>query len=262
MSYPARQGSYHSGWRDPFTEIEAMRRRLEELFPQGSAQVEAAGWTGGLDLEETGDGWVLEAPLPGVPPEAVDVELTDRELAIRGEATSHQREPSGRPHRFSYRFPLPGEVMADRVEARLEHGVLTVRLPRSSARSRKIPIGGSTGIRTSADEQPTEPLPRARSSSHTPSSGEASPPGTAPTTAPPYHDQATTQPGAGYQEPDYSDYPDTSATGRSPVPGQDPLPPGYPALSQEPVTPEDDYPGQPPFFPWPNHSRSDQDHPT
>lgn len=233
MSYPARHGSYHSGSWDPFAELDAMRRRLEQLFDWESSRSGPTERASGVALGETGDGWVLEAPLPGVPPDAVDIELTERDLTIRGEAISRHAEFGTAPHRFSYRIPLPGEVLVDQVAATLEHGVLTVRLPRSPrAASRKIPINPDvgTGIRTSADEHPTEPLPR-------PSPGWTAAPGevprsedaSEPTTAPPY---------------------------------QEPPPAGYPILGHEPLMPGIEGPDQRPFFPWPNHSRSDQDHPT
>jgi len=266
MSYPARHGSYHSGWWDPSAELDAMRRRLEQLLAWESSRNGPTERASGVALGETGDGWVLEAPLPGVPPTAVDVELTERDLIIRGEAISRQAEVNTAPRRFSYRIPLPGEVLADQVQATLEYGVLTVRLPRSPrAASRRIPVNIDPGtrVRTSADEQPTEPLPR-RSPDRTAAPGQVPQSSDAPepTTAPPYQEPASIQPDAGYQEPGYSDRPDEPATGRSLVPGQDSPPPEYPIIGQESAAPGSEYPGQPSFFPWPNHSRSDQDHPT
>lgn len=280
MSYPARQGFHYpqAGWWDPFAEVDAMRRRLEQLFPGESA---APGWTGDIEVIETDDGWTVQAPLPGVPPEAVTVTLTDREVQIEGEVVSRQAGQESRL--FRYRVTLPGEVLAERVTAALEHGALTVTLPRSQrAASRTIPVttpGGAT--RTSADEHPTEPLPRTRSSSHTPAPGPTQPDdadtaGVEPTTAPPYQgavhpdhgldpdtpyqaqplyqDQADTQPGAGYQQPDQGE---DSVSARHPVPGQEP-----PSTGREGSMPGQHYPGEPPYLPWPNHSKSDQDHPT
>lgn len=259
-----------------------MRRRLEQLFPGESA---TPGWTGDIEVTDTDDGWTVQAPLPGVPPEAVTVTLTDRELQIEGEVVSRQAEPESRL--FRYRVRLPGEVLADQVTATLEHGVVTVTLPRSQrAAGRRVPVttpGG--GTRTSADEHPTEPLPRTRSSSHTPTPGPTQPDdaGVEPTTAPPYQgagdpdtdvgpdapyrdradaqptyrDQAGTQPGAGYQQPEQGE---DSVSARHPVPAQESPPAGH--GSHGPERPAQHYPGQPPYLPWPNHSKTDQDHPT
>lgn len=293
MSYPARQGFHYpqAGWWDPFAEVDAMRRRLEQLFPGEPA---TPGWTGDIEVTETDDGWTVEAPLPGVPPEAVTVTLTDREVQIEGEAVSRQAEQESRL--FRYRVTLPGEVLTDSVAATLEHGVLTVTLPRSQpATGRRVPVTTpGSGTRTSADEHPTEPLPRTRSSrtrssSHTPASGPEDPDtaGVEPTTAPPYQgaaqadpdegpqpdapyrdqadaqplyqDQAGAQPGAGYQQPDQSE---DSVSARHPVPGQESPPAGQASLGPEVSRAGQHYPGPPPYLPWPNHSKTDQDHPT
>jgi len=284
MSYPARQGFHYPqpGWRDPFAEVDALRRRLEQLFPEEPA---TPGWTGGVEVTETDDGWTVEAPLPGVPPDAVTVNATDRELHIEGETVSYQAGKESR--QFRYRVMLPGEVLADRATAVLEHGVLTVTLPRSpQTASRRVPVTtpGST-TRTSADEHPTEPLPRTRSSSQPPAPGsiqpdEADTAGVEPTTAPPYQgaahpdpdhepqpetpyqDQARIQPGAGYREPDQNEHPEDPVTARHPVPGQESPPTGPAAIGREGPRPGQHYPGQPPYLPWPNHSKTDQDHPT
>lgn len=289
MSYPARQGFHYpqAGWRDPFAEVDAMRRRLEQLFPGGPA---TPGWTGDIEVTETDDGWTVEAPLPGVPPEAVTVNVTDRELQIEGESVSPQAGKESRM--FRYRVMVPGEVLVDRATAVLEHGVLTVTLPRSQrAASHRVPVttpGGAT--RTSADEHPTEPLPRTRSSGHTPAtrSDDADTAGVEPTTAPPYQGavpldtdhgpqpdapyldqagtgtrpEAGTQPGAGFQQPDQSESAEESVSARHPVPGQESPPAGHASIGREGSRPGQHYPGPPPYLPWPNHSKTDQDHPT
>lgn len=262
MSYPARQGFHYpqAGWRDPFAEVDAMRRRLEQLFPGGPA---TPGWTGDIEVTETDDGWTVEAPLPGVPPEAVTVNVTDRELQIEGESVSPQAGKESRL--FRYRVMVPGEVLADRATAVLEHGVLTVTLPRSQrAASHRVPVttpGGAS--RTSADEHPTEPLPRTRSSGHTPAtrSEDADTAGVEPTTAPPY--QGAAHPDADHgPQPDQGEPAEESVSARHPVPGQEPPPAGHASIGREGSRPGQHYPGPPPYLPWPNHSKTDQDHPT
>jgi HSP20 family protein len=76
----------------------------------------------------------------------VDVELIGNELAISGE--SRQREHEGtlrtqmrRIGRFEYRVTLPDHVESDKVEAKLDDGLLTVRIPKSErAQRRKIEV--------------------------------------------------------------------------------------------------------------------------
>jgi HSP20 family protein len=64
------------------------------------------------------------------------VEVRDAELRISGQL-DEEREREGTPRRrmrrmgrFEYRTALPAEVDPDQVEARLDNGVLTVRVPR------------------------------------------------------------------------------------------------------------------------------------
>ncbi|GAB2971367.1 Hsp20 family protein [Amycolatopsis acidiphila] len=80
--------------------------------------------------------------------EDVAVDLTGNRLAVTGELKAQERE--GRFHRrtrrtgkFSYRVPLPRGVDGDKVEAALENGVLTVRVPKAEpAQPRRIEITG------------------------------------------------------------------------------------------------------------------------
>lgn len=248
MSYPGRQDSRYpeSGLRDPFAEIDAIRRRLDQLYLDLSGQPRIVEWTGEVDTQETEEGWVLEAPLPGVPPEAVDIELTDRELSIQGEtpASRSQDSGNGQPRRrFSYRLALPGEIDADDAEASLRHGVVTVRLPRSRRIiSRKVPLSTASNVRdpgviadpagdghavASAETQPTEPLPRPRSftpeprkdtdqlSAGGPQSVEGAPDLDTPEVDGLSHEALEPTTGPPYQEPEYAGHPDDSALNHS-----------------------------------------------
>jgi HSP20 family protein len=92
---------------------------------------------------------VLEAELPGVKREDVDIELVGTELAITGEMkekgrTGAVRRRTRRTGRFDYRVTLPEQVQAEQIEASLAEGVLTVRVPKSErAQRKKIAVKGS-----------------------------------------------------------------------------------------------------------------------
>jgi HSP20 family protein len=99
-----------------------------------------------VDIEETEDGWVVEAELPGVDKKDVTVELRDSELTITGEIKERKRvgilrRRTRRKGRFEYRVTLPGEADAEGIDASLHDGVLAVRVPKSErARSRRIDV--------------------------------------------------------------------------------------------------------------------------
>lgn len=92
----------------------------------------------------------VEAELPGVAEDALEITVVENELTIAG-----RREPDLGEHvrvlrrerptgEFRRVVALPFEVAADEVDATLEHGVLTVRLPKApSARPRTIPVNAS-----------------------------------------------------------------------------------------------------------------------
>ena len=103
-----------------------------------------------LDVRDTGDEVRVEAELPGIDDDDLDVSLTDDRLTIRGEKRT-EHEDTGRDYYRHERFygafhrsvPLPCEVEANRAEATFRKGVLTVRLPKSRAareRTRRIPV--------------------------------------------------------------------------------------------------------------------------
>lgn len=82
------------------------------------------------------------------PRDDITVDLAGSELAVTGELTERERRGlfryrTRRTGRFSYRAWLPRDIEADRVEATLANGVLTVRVPKSeAARPRRIAVRG------------------------------------------------------------------------------------------------------------------------
>jgi len=104
-----------------------------------------------VNVWEKADGFVLEAELPGFSMNDVDVTVEGAEVLLRGErkieaptaqATLHKRE---RWHgRFERRLEFPVDIDAERAEATMRDGVLTVTLPKSpAAAARKISIKSS-----------------------------------------------------------------------------------------------------------------------
>ena len=126
---------------------ERMGRLLEGNLGDLGGLGEGA-WSPLVDIEETDDAWIVEADLPGVKRGDVEVELRDGELAISGELKERERRGllrrrTRRTGRFDYRVTLPGEFDADAIDASLEHGVLTVRVPKPQrAQPRRIEIKG------------------------------------------------------------------------------------------------------------------------
>ncbi len=98
------------------------------------------------DVEESDDAYTVEIELPGVKRDDVSVELAGRRLVVSGERQEKERVGILRKRtrsigRFHYEALLPGEVEEDGVEAALNEGVLSVRVPKAaSERPRRIQI--------------------------------------------------------------------------------------------------------------------------
>jgi HSP20 family protein len=154
----------------PFGEFlslrQAMDRLLEDSFvrPRGSYPQESEFGIP-LDVADSQDALVIEAALPGVAPDDVDITVLGDTLSIT--ATSQQERSADedgyvyrevRRGRFSRTVTLPSQVQPDRASATFEHGMLRLSIPKAeAAKPRQIRIG-TTGdapaTRVEAGSQP------------------------------------------------------------------------------------------------------------
>jgi HSP20 family protein len=133
--------------RSPFADLdqlgERMRRLLEQTFGDlPPALTETAGWVPAVDVEEQDDAYVVEAEVPGVKREDVNIELVGNELAITGDIKEKERKGvlrrrARRVGRFEFRVTLPNQVDPEKIEAELTDGVLTVRVPKAERAQRR-----------------------------------------------------------------------------------------------------------------------------
>jgi HSP20 family protein len=116
------------------------RRRVHQFFPEDrvarnidSIQSEVHV---PLDVKEEKDSFVIYAVVPGLNPDDVNIEIVNNTLNISGEFVNEMDEnetylrnerPSG-SFRRSLRFPT--KLEASKAEAKLENGILTLRVPK------------------------------------------------------------------------------------------------------------------------------------
>ncbi len=100
-----------------------------------------------VDLYEDGDGITLTADMPGVSSDDLDIELQNQELVIEGpigidmpdNLTAWSADIRG--SRYRRTFTVGQDLDADNIEATMNLGVLTVRLPKKAAsRTRRIEV--------------------------------------------------------------------------------------------------------------------------
>ncbi len=145
---PARQSS--AG--DPFFELHReMNRLFEDFFPDFGAPAYFTGDRGRerpvhVEYKDTGRALEIDAELPGVEEDDIDVQLHDNLLTIRAEKR-FEEEKGERATRsyasFSRSIALPFDVDGDRVEATFKNGVLKLTLPKPpelEAKTKKIEV--------------------------------------------------------------------------------------------------------------------------
>lgn len=100
---------------------------------------------GGLDVYETDEEVVVEAPIPGIPEEEVEISVEGNVLTIEAstEETEEEKEAKKTIYRetrqraFRYSVNLPRGIKADDAEAEIKQGVLKVRVPIAEEEKRK-----------------------------------------------------------------------------------------------------------------------------
>jgi len=105
---------------------------------------EAQSHSLGINIREAEDAYVLSALVPGLKAEDLNIQVLDDVLRIEGEYMADDEEymlhelPTGS---FTRTLRLPAAIEADRVEAKITDGVLTLTLPKAeSARPKKIKV--------------------------------------------------------------------------------------------------------------------------
>ncbi|MFH1185321.1 MAG: Hsp20/alpha crystallin family protein [Chloroflexota bacterium] len=100
-----------------------------------------------LNVRDEGEAYVLTAPVPGLRAEALKIQVLDDVLQIEGEFPSDDAQyllreiPDGG---FRREIRLPSPLEADKVEARISDGILTLRLPKAeTSRPRTIKIAAN-----------------------------------------------------------------------------------------------------------------------
>lgn len=104
----------------------------EDWLPMSSTQ------NTGLSIWEDENNVYVEAALPGINPEDIDVTYQDGYIWIRGEASDAENNKKKKFYRravqsFSYRVAVPGEVSSNAdPKATYEHGMIRLTFRKSS----------------------------------------------------------------------------------------------------------------------------------
>jgi HSP20 family protein len=139
---------------EPGRDLTSLRSVMDRLFDESFIR---PGFVGGgllasdmlpVDVIDSDDTVVVQAAVPGVKPEEIEVTLTGDLLTIKGEFKSETREENAnylrqerRMGSFCRQIGLPAGIDADKVNASFENGVLTLEMPKQeSARVKTVKV--------------------------------------------------------------------------------------------------------------------------
>jgi HSP20 family protein len=131
----------------PMNVFDDMDRMWGDWSPAQMSRV----MTPALDVYEDKDHVIVEAPLAGVDPSKVNIEIEDNILKISGQSDHKTEVDDNNYYRKEVRYgafyravALPKAVMGDKAEANYKDGVLKIAIPKAEeAKPKKITIKAS-----------------------------------------------------------------------------------------------------------------------
>jgi HSP20 family protein len=140
---------------DPFADV--FPTLFRSLFNEGAEpRGNGGGQAGGtqavpmrVDVSEAGDAYTVKADLPGVPKDAIHVDIDGNRVTIRAEVKRESEQKEGervlRSERycgaFARSFALTDEIDEDKAGAKFDNGVLELTLPKKAvAGARRLSI--------------------------------------------------------------------------------------------------------------------------
>jgi HSP20 family protein len=91
-----------------------------------------------VNIDESEDAYHLEAELPGVDKDDIEINVKDDYLVIKGEKNSFNEEKRDKYHRvershgsFYRTIALPGDIDKESINAELKNGVLSVEIKKA-----------------------------------------------------------------------------------------------------------------------------------
>ena len=144
--------------RSPFFELNSLQDRMNQFFNQPFGGFENFGLEQQLapenflppvDISEDDHNITLQAEIPGVKQEDLNITLENNVLTISGERKFKEEEKKENFHRierrygkFTRSFTLPATVDAEKVNATFENGLLNITLAkREEFKAKQITIG-------------------------------------------------------------------------------------------------------------------------
>lgn len=157
-----------SRW-DPFGE---MQRLTDQVLRGWTGETPARNFAPAVDIYEDDDAIVVRAELAGVKPEDVHIEVENNVLTLSGERKLEREDKREGYHRiesvygtFTRSFALPDTADAEKVEADMNEGILTVRIPKKPETAHKrieVKSKGGEQQQLRQESKPSEGQPQVK----------------------------------------------------------------------------------------------------
>jgi HSP20 family protein len=137
---------------NPLQDLVLLQDRMNRLFEDATQRrantetgddFEHSDWTPAADIYDSETGFVIALDLPGINREALEIDVDDNRLIVKGTRNVEQsKHRSERPRgKFLRTFSIPGSVDQGGIGAEYKDGVLHIRLPkRQEQKAQKIAI--------------------------------------------------------------------------------------------------------------------------
>jgi HSP20 family protein len=103
----------------------------------------------GLDVTRADDGYIVEIPVAGFRPDQIDITVQDDTVVVSGKSDRRS---------FTRSLVVPDEIDPDRISANVDHGLLTLNLPRrpeSQPRRIKVQTGAANASTSGVSDRDT-----------------------------------------------------------------------------------------------------------
>ncbi len=152
MAVLKKRSEEWSPLRDIMVFRDEMDRLFENFFSPWSLRRRKVGgeivWAPEVDVYEDENNVIVEAEIPGLKPEELDINVTGNTVTLKGEKKGEKEKKAKNYHllertygSFERVIELPVEVEASKAKARLKNGVLEVVLPKvAEAKPKQIKV--------------------------------------------------------------------------------------------------------------------------
>ena len=137
--------------RTPFWSLqEDVNSLFDDFFRMTPSHMGSGKWTPSIEVKEKADEYLVNAEIPGMKKEDINLSMSDNSLIISGERHSESTNDKGENHysemsygSFYRTVPFQHEIDSEKISASMNDGLLKIHVgksEKSQAKSRRIDI--------------------------------------------------------------------------------------------------------------------------